>query len=495
MWRALVILLTGVWLGLVFMPIAFGEPSIRLDSEREIAFERILLDEVQAMLAKLRDKNVSVIGTLRFKLRLANQSFSTNLGAINLRMAEKTQKALVFANPATLGPSANSFVVIDNAAAIAESIPEADPYSQDPEARASLFHASYPLVWKHRGHFQAPADAFVFGEGEVSDSNRDIRIQLFTILKDRPEIVQGKPFTAPLDPRDIADLGQSYVVSSADSRDPARCEEAMQESARQGRNDPTRLHPLQRPDAPVIIDVQYGTKQRNSGSQAEEIQWESQKPFFLNNQGSPINGAFLPDPKEGKAVRILIHKTSAFENQRLGVIVRVNGESTILKEREADALCSLWVMEANRKSFMIEGFYTALGSAGELLPFEVVNDTTDQALVKRYGKDIGIISLAVYAEDSTAEGSLVDLGSNKKFVAIKFARIPSGAADDVYAMRTKMAKEVSSTSGTLGVIVDSQQSRPSVIPTVAFRPSNRAIFAANIRYYRPLHSVNADPKL
>ncbi len=471
---------------------AKAEPNVTIDSESEIELERQLKGEVTNLLEKLRPLQATrpseaiVIGALRFMIRKGDDPmFEPNIGMLNTDLARETQKTLMFANPATERTVANRFVVIRDAFEVAEKLPKANFLTGDPNDRAAFFTPKYPLAWKlETGEDSAHADAFLFGTGTIAKDFRTIRLQLCAFVKGGRDVIEGTEFSVPLDPRYISAMGENHIVSSRGKSNSKPSDEAIQKSASEIRDNPELHHPLQRTDAPVSIVVEYGDELADG-----KVDWKVKDIAFINQPTENLNGAFLPSPKKQQRVRFTIRRNPEYDGQRLGVLLKVNGENTLLKQVLPDSQCRIWVLEPNRSDFMVDGFYVAVGPNGSKQAFSVVNDSPDQALAKRYGTNIGIISLSVFEEELNPVGSTLDPNARMALLTVKHAGVPKVAASDVFQARESMAQTLFSQNQNQnqerGVIVDDGIGVNVNVPVIGFRRATLPVMSATIRYYRP----------
>src|SRR5262249_2554796 len=124
--------------------------------------------QAPAVIKKLKEKGYKNVGVLKFLAAKEGGKLTDNVGTMNSLLAQRLELALALAN----SPK-EPIGLIENASAVAKTIPEASHLSK--EKRLKLFSARYPLAW---GNAKVQPDAFVTGAVQVSGDLKVLTISL-----------------------------------------------------------------------------------------------------------------------------------------------------------------------------------------------------------------------------------------------------------------------------------------------------------------------------
>jgi hypothetical protein len=455
--------------------IAFLDTCRAQQVPSEFEFEQKLLTEAGLLLDKLRSfPEVKSVGVLKFVIKHAgDKEFPASVGTLNLRLAENTEMALVLANPAAENAVKRQIVVIRNATETAHTIPSATHITKDPATRDKLFSKPYPVVWKVNGATEVIPDAFIYGVGEIHHDLKAISLELNafrrgvpgTIVRDLlPQEVTRK-ITMPLDSeRDLAEMGENFVRPTANNAN--NTDDAFSQAVRI-REKPGTLHPLLDPKTPVLLEVLYDN----------EVQ-----PFrYFSATETPQPGAKLAEPAEGQIVTFVLRRRNTNDNARYGILLRINGENTLYRERLVDARCSLWVMESNVPAVKIEGYQ---GRDGTRQPFAVKSGKEALELESFYGNDVGLIGLTVFEESlKEPQFALVDERESQLRI-IKELTLPKLPAENRSALGGSLTDALLSQQPR-GIIVPANRKEAFVPKVASFQRDETPLFSAAVRYYKP----------
>jgi hypothetical protein len=456
-----------------------GEPAA------DYQLETSLLENVRWLTARLWEAGAENIGVLRFAVCNEGQNrFPASLGQLNVRLTEKTEIALGFSGPRSANEKSMEFGAIRSASDIAATIPGASHRRiEDPQARQRLFTREYPLMWKKSdGSETARPDAFIFGVAEISRDLRRITIELTGFV--RGDLAPGlpekqittKPFSAPIDLLDLVASGEGYPMPRGAARMETRSKEEAREEARtnalSARLNPKEKHPLNDPNRPIDLTILYN-------GQPQEIL------FFASGEDSadPNPGARVKDPLQGQKVAFAVRRRDPADRTRYGILLRVNGDSTLFKERRPNERCSLWVLEPDKREFRIEGFYLEIGENGKVAPFEVLDreHSLEQELL--YGHQTGMISVVVYHEKKGKEESNPYQDLLPRTVAR--SEVPAATAESRSLFGQSLTGKFLGESTMQGVISPSGRVVVVATPTTTFNRDPENFWAASVRYYKP----------
>ncbi len=463
-------------LGVVYTVLSLAPTVCAGEKVDELAMEKALLLHVRPMLDSLRERNVKVVGVLKFVVRREGQKLSASEGTLNMRLAEKTEQALVVATPPSADAIEQQIGVVRNASATASGIPDATHLDEeDPIKREKLFNKKYKLAWSIDEKDEAVPDAFVYGVAHIHADSIHINIELNAFVKGQKDLIQQAAFETVLSSEDQASLGAGYLVGRSTAKRQGEVskdtfEESALESTLKSKEVPGQ-HVLQRDDAPVAIEIEFdGIKQ--------ELQ-------FLRDAKTGAIDCKVREPQAGQAVTFRLLRKNLADEARYGVVLKVNGENTLYRQRLPDNRCSFWVLEPNARSLMVPGYQKTKGKDGSTEPFLVVEGADAIDAVKFYGQEAGLISLTVYGEKTKDQGSENLAREDEPYRVIQDTVLPNGTADNVSQLRGQLSRSILGEIKTRGIIVPGSETKKHGTDEVDFRREDRPFFSASIRYYRP----------
>ncbi|MCA9119994.1 MAG: hypothetical protein H6822_29555 [Planctomycetaceae bacterium] len=400
------------------------------------------------ILSSLRGRSCHRIGVLKFQVQKVGQRPSDCAGTLNTFLAERLEVALALANSTD---PAEQIQLVHNASRVAAQTPEATHLS--PSGRQRLFSQRYPLAWDNR---KVELDALVTGVVQVAPDLRSVRIGIVAAIKGEPELLGLlPPIVADTDGAILNELGESFQLRSGPDgqrlSDPAT-------SAGEVQHEPPANFPLD-----------------NKPTVALRVFYDGQ-PVTLEFTESE---AIIPEPGMGQSVTFQLERMDQ-SDVILGVVLKVNGENTLYRQRVRDFDCAKWVLNPGHRATVIHGFQKANSTeVGEA--FEVVSTAASRALEMHYGPDVGTISLTVFEE--TKESPQLSLSEDAPdLAAIAKAQFPAEPPRNADALKAQL-RNVGAT-GTRGVITDGDEIQQRVqLVRHDWRPE--PIMSVVIRYYRP----------
>lgn len=435
------------------------------------------------ILTKLRDADVKTTGVLKFSVRIGEGRFPQSVGALNMRLAQKLELALVMANPAIKAQENLQVGIVRGASDVANTIPEASHLT--PEGRKALFSKAYPLAWKHLGKSETVPDSLIVGVAEVHSNLSQMDIELLLLSRTSLQLTLLTRLTVPTDLEDLIDSGESFTTRGLFDGGQVKRTEAAQDTK-------TGETPSKQEDSVQDVARQKALAVRTETLGDSEPQTSSKHPlsasgdspitFEIHYDGSPQSlefrdgAAFVKEPREGQNV-VFIVRRKGNDKQRYGVLVRVNGENTLYRERVPDLKTTLWILEPELPAFSIQGFQLDEGTREQ---FRVLSDTDSEKRTIDYGRDVGMISIVVYQEDQTLELPVTD---EKLDLAIQTQTVlPDETKETRGQLGKSLIDQLVAQDTTRGLIAEGEKTK-AAIDTVSFKRNSVPVMATSIRYY------------
>jgi hypothetical protein len=338
------------------------------------------------------------------------------------------------------------------------------------EGRRALFATTYPLAWGDRS---VKPDAFVTGVAELGADLRQLKVTVYAFGKEGGPLEKVCQFASRADAASLAKAGVSFISTGV--RGIGRVDPAQ--AALQGPN------PLQTGTGPIALEVYFDGK-------AIPLQ-------FRNGD------AWVPEPQVGQKVEFGIRRF-AKGDETYAIVLRVNGENTIFKERLDPIRCHKWVVGPENPWFMISGYHTGLTTAEQ---FKVLSDVESRSNAINYGPEVGVIDLFVFASRGEDEPPpapepvaldkskpkdapatlLADEPDEEDLEAMTRAALPStrpATLDALKAQLQKMGEKLLAGGRTRGLVVGGEKVRVGM-RRIEFRIDPQPMMHATIRYYRP----------
>jgi len=420
-------------------------------------------------LKKLRAARIQTTGVLKFSVGIGDGPIHKSVGSLNLRLAEKLEMALVMANPAQESQAGNQVGIVRGASDVANSIEGANHLTL--EGRKLLFTKAYPLAWVFRDQSSIIPDSLIVGVAQVHADLRNMNVELQLLTKNDLQLQPLATLTVPTDLEDLIDSGESFTTrgmfddgSVQESRKKVelivkKSFDIRQETTGKSQPQAARQHPLvPSSNSPIQFEVWY----------------DGQRQALEFRDGA----AFMKEPREGQKVSFIVTRNGA-DKKRYGVLVRVNGENTLYRERTPDFRASIWILEPSLAKFSVQGFQLDKGTRQD---FRVLSDRESKNRTIDYGRDIGLISIVVYQEQSTSKPILsedqIDLAVQSQ------AQLPLKTASSRGQLGKSLFDQLMDQDGTRGLIAEGQ-SKAAAINTVTFDRDPTPVMATSIRYYAP----------
>jgi hypothetical protein len=368
------------WIALCVAALASGGLAAAADE----GLDSRLLQEAPGILKFCRDKGFKNVGILKFQIKKGDKPASHSAGTLTVDLPRRLETALLLKDDPK-----QPLGIIHNASAVAAKIPGATHLTA--EGRQKLFSAQYTLAWKSP---PVSADAFLVGVVKLSEDRRSMKVFVWSIVPSGAEPEQVTKFDVTPDGGDLAETGESFVVrgifsggkvemtqvasadSSSKSSTPPSPEAAADSASKVKQGSSASDHPASpsNADAPVELEVRYDN---------------TKIPFEIKD-----GQAFLVEPQDNQKVTFIL-KRKAQDSVRYGVVLKVNGENTLERQRLKDINCRKWILEPNSQPLVISGFQMADDSAQS---FRVLSRADSKNREVDYGDNVGTITMVVFRD-------------------------------------------------------------------------------------------------
>lgn len=425
-------------------------------------------DQSTKILDKLRSDGVKTVGVLKFSVRIGDGKFPGSVGALNTRLVQKLEIALAMANPARRADEAKQVGIVRGASKVAATIEGATHLSAD--GRKLLFSKIYPLAWKHLGKTDVVPDAFIVGVAQIKSDLSSMQIEMMVLKKSDLSLAPLAKVTVPTDLEDLIDSGESFttrgIFDGGSVEETEQIEEAVKKEALLVRTETidkstpqaSKKHPLAASsNAPIKFEVWYG-------DDLQEYEFRD-------------GAAFIKEPAEDQEVILAVRRKST-DTKRYGILVRVNGENTLYKERTPDAQATLWIMEPDLKEFSIRGYQI---DEKERERFRVLSDAESEKRRFDYGQDFGMISVTVFEEQTSIKPKLSE--EKLDLAVLSQAELPDKTEESRGQLGTSLFDQLLAQGITRGAIGEGEREEAK-IDIVKFTPLPTPAMSASVRYYK-----------
>lgn len=396
------------------------------------------------------------VGVLKFMVKDREKALSPDVGKLNQTLSDRLSMALALATS-----DRRDVGIIENANAIAEKL---NASHMNRSGRGTLLRRPprhYQLLWESP---PVSADAIFTG---IAETNADltklhVTVQWFRRTDRGDKLQTAFDLTVPMDEQLLLEHSESF-----DKMGVADEGKTVQSSALENRKEP-KLFPFDRDDAPVKFTLKYGGV-----------------PQAITFDKS--NRAIVVEPKKEQTVSIEVERTEAARG-RLGVVVSVNGENTLFRERVKAREGSMWILEpeANQRpsAVKIDGFQMSKKS---IIPFRVLSEQRSRQRQSLYGDEAGTISITVFGESD--QRAAMDPNAPEESAAIANPiRLPKKPESREAYQETILLQTASFSQRGL---IDGVGEDESHVNFVAPIRNPRLLMTATVRYYEP-RSVNAE---
>jgi hypothetical protein len=333
--------------------------------------DKLLYRQTRKMFETIAAKKAGVVGVLKFRASKASEPETFFAGPINIHMAEMLEAVLI-AGRFNLDQGTK---IVRNASLTASSAGQKLNYL-NPVDRTKLFN----LVYTEAEGASATPEMFFTGVVKLDQKTHQTTVVIEAFDKQGQVIEEIARFTADTDRNVIGDFGQAYILARRDV--------------------------FARPDSDGNVAAESqnaaGAAAFSPNSRAESL---AVLRMTLNNQAIPFEsdpagpspGALkftCREPLETDTVQFAIENVS--KDARVACVLRINGESTLFRERDAAVNCRKWIINPGETK-QIGGFYE--GEIGKNMRKFVVKSSpnADEPLSPSLQ---GTIDFHVFVEDN-----------------------------------------------------------------------------------------------
>lgn len=422
-----------------------------------------LYAKAPAVLQKLKKKDMKAVGVLKFTATDEAGKANDDLNELGLTLAVRTQTALVLAN------KDEQFVIIQNPNKQVAKLTTANHLTED--GRKAFFDKEYEPAF---GEGLVKATGFVIGSARMSTDRKVLTVKLQLFDRDGKVSDLTDEWKVDLDPDLLGEAGQSYTLPPI-----------QQKAVVSGR--PLKKEEVQKLVVDTAVAVVKATPPTadtkpvpNPALDACPVKWE----IRYNDKVQPVSGSLLPEPDESDKVSFVL--TNPSKDETYAVVLLVNGESTLYKERQAVAKCRKWILEP-RTQTVVNGFQMAADKSAE---FKVVRPDDPEADSVRYSENLGQFRLVVYAGKVTDKNPApVDGKTVDEVSAIANARLndrPDGARpQSLESLQAALTRNGRDSTNARGVVVAGKAVDSKTVQVWFAPASDQPVADITLRYFHP----------
>lgn len=460
-----------------FAPRIVSAAAVIAIAASQSAFAAVRLPEGMAKAAEqavafINGEGYGNVGVLKFRVRKQGAEGDT-VGTINRDLATQMETALVIKRKKQA-----TFMLLMDASDTVAATPGAGDATA--EAREKLFAARYRPAW---GDAAAPvaADAFITGVVEVDERLEKMRVVVSAIDK-KGAAREITSFDAVIEPALLGPLGESFSTrgmlnaglatiprEERPSSGPAPTPVLPVSTESAKIRDGQKPHPLADANAPVSLVVAYDGKEA-------PVEFRGGK-------------AFVPEPRAGQKVTISVRKRNTSDRRRIGVVLKVNGENTAMRERAPDLHCYKWILSDTIPSVTVRGYQV---DRETIQPFTVLSSDESRKREFDYGSDVGAISVTVFDDETTDRPAVAGPGglAGERTAADvtmldRGVRINSVATNATPQQLREALVRGGVASETRGLIVEGETTEKRDLNLVEFKPLPIPAMVGVVTYYEP----------
>ena len=430
----------------------------------EPAFSGALQMRAGPMIEQLKKQGCKNVGVLKFLIRQGKDSaLQDDAGDINQSLANQTQRALILAN------ADPEFGIIEQPSAFVVKNAMTDANHRTEEGRKAFFAKKFELAWSRD---KVEPSGFLVGTATIHSGLKTMTVQFQMFKADGKLEDVGAAMTVAPGPELLAQTGLSYTMPAARRKAlisgeklPADVQQEIVEEMKQSVPAATTTPEPVKPFAP-LADC--------------PVKWI----IKYNDEIVDVTGNSIPTPKPKDRVSFTLANPT---KETYGVVLLVNGESTLYQEKAVPFACRKWILEPNTET-TIFGFQS---SAKEALPFEVVAPEDARADSVRYGNHAGTFRLVAFLGTTTTDGTKIVKPEAKDDAQIVAMARGSAAStgerpQTLRGLQAQLREIGKDAKNGRGFVVKGDRAELSETQQAYFIPtSETAVSDISLRYYKP----------
>jgi hypothetical protein len=346
-----------------------------------------LLREARKVHRWLHAKGYRTVGVLPFRVKKGDRPATFLAGPITTNLPDRLENALVMV---TSADERLALRVVRGAGATASRAGVGSWYS-NPARRAKLFEVNgYRLAWGDR---TVKPDVFLTGLVTSGGDRAKTAVRIEAFGKSSKTLTKVTEFAVATDRGLLVDLGYNFALTrrgvarsrGAAERDRQAVRVAARRDAGQATDDPAEAA-TPADVAGISFKILYNGKEQAVRPVGQGTRGE----FYVN-----------PVAPGTKVVMVLAH--NGRRDERLGVILKVDGKSTWREEEQESLECRKWLYDPGDKPDPVRGFYHDL-KGKNLRPFRVLSAAESEAKAAELGEKAGYITVEVFGQGPEGGG-------------------------------------------------------------------------------------------
>lgn len=366
-----------------------------------------LIQRARTVMKDLQDRQYKNVGVLKFRVKKGPHEPSFNVGLLNANMASRLETALVLVNndknPLGITRDASQFAAAQ------------DPKLSylNPKDWGKFFDQAFPLAW---GKDKVKVDAFLTGQVKINPTTHKTTVIIESFDRKAEELREVVNFTVPTDRSILADTGESFSLVMRDLAK-KRGEELEEEAVRDSEDRDKGKKVADNRDAiENLLDVEiYYDDKRSEVTEDKTVKGEKR----------------VAEPREGQKVHFVLRNRT---NERIGVVLRINGVNTLHKEgtdKQIDQYTK-WILDP-KKTYTLRGFYLEDGKTVET--FKVLSPST---LGDLDPQKLGLIEVDVFRSAPD-----LDEGAARRKLSLRGLNGKERTAKDLAELKARIHKATS----------------------------------------------------
>lgn len=354
--------------------------------------DKALLNRGGHVLHYLNNNGYQNVGVLPFQVKKGARAASYENAPLALNVTTRLENTLILSQD----PTGNTIGIIRNASGTAVRS-RVGRYQSNPASFRRLFAQNYELAW---GGKKVRADAFL--TGTVTNAGKDrsktqVVIEAFDArsMKGRRLVTRSVVrLDVATDRSMLSDLGYNWSLS------PTVLGRGFNPRAR----DRLATQQVFRQDEAGEEDAQPGQSRAHTPDDiagfAFALHYDGRKqpitPLRQGRSGQRLPLYQVPPAPAGADITMTLKRTDA-SARRLGVVLKVNGQSTWQKEDGASLQCRKWLYDADDrgKADVFRGFYLDV-KGKNVLKFRSLTAEESRERARDLGNRVGWIDIEVF---------------------------------------------------------------------------------------------------